>query len=252
MSLGSAPLPLVDVAEQERRLALDVWAFGARRGHRDLLELLAGLLQPAEHHHDVCTPEAKLERLFGMRVAKHVERARVVPLCLVEAFPPLGAPRRVRKRSGRLQEWRLDRAAGHLAGEAARLLEMPGDDLDELVGASGQDRHPVGEADMELGASAFRNLPVRDVAHQDVLERVLVLARDASRRRCAGRSRDARASRGPVGIGRRYPVVGAEVSDGAGPEDRADDGCVVCQLLVASFEPVEPRADQALDARRHR
>ena len=55
-----------------------------------------------------------------------------------------------------------------------------------------------------------------------------------------------------VEIGQSSPFVGAEVRDRARPEDRADDGCVVRQVLVASFEPIEPRADQALDARRDR
>ena len=55
---------------------------------------------------------------------------------------------------------------------------MPGDDLDELVSARRQDRHPVGEANMHLGAAAFRELAVRNVSDQDVLERELVLVRD--------------------------------------------------------------------------
>ena len=114
-----------------------------------------------------------------MRVAEHVERARVVPLRLVEAFPPLRSPRRIRQSLGRLEERRLDRGARDLAGQATSLLEVPGNDLDELVdGAPREDLHPVGEADVELRASTFRDLSVCDVAHQDVLERVLVLACD--------------------------------------------------------------------------
>ena len=178
MRLGRSPLPLVDVAEQEQCLALDVCAVEARGGLGDLYELLARLLEPTDHHHDVRASEAEVELHAGMLVSKHVERPRVVPLCLMEAFPPFGAAGGIRERPGRLQQRRLDRAPSYLAGEAARLLEVPGDDLDELVGASRQDRHPVGEADVELCASAFRDLSVRDVPHQDVLERVLVLARD--------------------------------------------------------------------------
>ena len=55
-----------------------------------------------------------------------------------------------------------------------------------------------------------------------------------------------------MGVRRRDPLLDSKVGDGTGPEDRADNGCVVGQALVVSFEPVEPRADQTLDARRHR
>src|SRR5438105_4204492 len=105
-----------------------------------------------------------------MRVAKHVERARVVPPRFVEAFAPLGAPRGIRQRLRGLKERRLDRGARDLAGQATSLLEVPGDDLDELVEASRQDLDPVGEANVELRAPALRYLSVRDISHQDVLE----------------------------------------------------------------------------------
>ena len=188
----------------------------------------------------------------GMLVPKHVERPRVVPLCLMEAFPPFGAAGGIRERSGRLQQRRLDRAAGHLAGEAARLLEVPRDDLDELVGASRQDRHPVGEADVELRPSALRDLSIRDVPHQDVLERVLVLAGDGRDLAVEDEVPALERLQARVEIGGESPFVGAEVRDRTRPEDRADDGRVVRQVFVASFEPVEPRADQALDACRDR
>ena len=129
--LGRSPLPLVDVAEQEQCLAFDVGAVEARSGLGDLYELLTCLLEAAEHHHDVRASEAEVELHAGMLVAKHVERPRVIPLCLVKAFPPFGAAGCVRQRPGRLQQRRLDRAAGYLAGEAARLLQVPGDDLDD-------------------------------------------------------------------------------------------------------------------------
>ncbi len=105
---------------------------------------------------------------------------------------------------------------------------------------------------MELGASAFRDLSVRDVPHQDVLERVLVLACDRGDVAVQDEVPTLERLEARWGSGGGSLVVGAEVSDGARPEDRADDGCVVRQLLVASFEPVEPRADQALNARRNR
>ena len=229
--LGGAPLPLVDVAEQEQSLALDVRAVEARRGLRDLSSSShASFSRPT-----IIMMSARRRRssswTSGMLVAKHVERPRVVPLCLVEAFSPLGATGGVRERFGGLQQRRLDRAARDLAGQAARLLEVPGDDLDELVGASRQDRHPVGEADVELRASAFRDLSVRDVPHQDVLERVLVLAFDRRDVAVLDEVPPFERLQLRMRIRRRTAVVGAEVSDGAGPEDGTDDGCVVRQRL---------------------
>src|SRR5262249_57319740 len=65
--------------------------------------------------------------------------------------------------------------AGYLAGQSARLLEVVRNDLDELVRDRGQRLRPVGEAEVELRAPALRHPAVRDVADEDVLERVLAL-----------------------------------------------------------------------------
>src|SRR4029079_7242464 len=93
MRVGRAPLALVDVPEQQRCFAFDVRALESWRGLSALFELLARLFEPAKHHHDVRASEAEPELNLGMRLAEHVERARVIPLRLEESFSPLGTPR---------------------------------------------------------------------------------------------------------------------------------------------------------------
>ena len=138
MRVGRPSLPLVDVAEQEQRLALDVGAAEARRRLGHLSKLVACLLELPEHHRNVCAAEAQLELHARRARREEVERPRVVAVRLAQALAPLGAAGCVRERRGGLRDRRLDRAARDLAGEPARLLEVPGDDLDELVGAAGR------------------------------------------------------------------------------------------------------------------
>ena len=114
-----------------------------------------------------------------MLVSKHVERPRVVPLCLVEAFPSVRrgglrsrAPRPPRSSGGSIGLRATSRESRHACSRCQATISTNSSAL------PGQDRHPVGEADVELCTSALRDLSVRDVPHQDVLERVLVLARD--------------------------------------------------------------------------
>ena len=78
-----------------------------------------------------------------MLVEEEVEGARVVAVGLAKALTALRPPRGVRERIGRLPDWWLDRAACDLPLQPARLFDMPGNDLDELVGAAGKKRHPV-------------------------------------------------------------------------------------------------------------
>src|SRR5436305_6656831 len=129
---------------------------------------------------------------------------------------------------------------------------MPSDDLDELVRGAAQRGHPVGEAQVELCAAPLWHLPVRDVADQDVLERILVLAGDARR---GIRSNEVLPyERRELWPRIRFDEADArtEMAERAGPEDGADDGRLVRDALRVGLETVEPRADQALQVRRHR
>src|SRR5262245_18823251 len=59
-----------------------------------------------------------------------------------------------------------------------------------------------------------------------------------------------RGEAGPRILDRR-PFLSAEVRDSARPEDRADHRRVMGELLLVCLQPIEARADQPLDARRH-
>ena len=170
---------------------------------------------------------------------------------LLQTLSGFCAASSVRQCAGGLHERRLDRAPGDPTREPARLLQVPRDDLHEIIRAPGQDRHPIGEAHVQLRATALRDLPVRDVAHEDVLERVLLLVRD--RRDGAVQDEIAPLERvEPCEIRGRPLVLGADVRDRARPEHGADHGGVVRKSLVSGLQPVKAGADESLDARRHR
>ena len=116
----------------------------------------------------------QIRELFG----EDVERARVVAMRLSEALASLRPLRHVRKCLRRLPNGRLNGAPGDFTGEEAGLLQVPCDDLDEFVGAARQGLHPLREAEVEPRATALRHLTVGDVAHEDVLERVLLVVCD--------------------------------------------------------------------------
>ena len=88
---------------------------------------------------------------------------------------------------------------------------------------------------MKHHAPPLRNLAVRNVPDQDVLERVLVFsghARDGVR--CADEVLLLERLQAAGGINRHQAVAGAEMGDRACPEHRADDRRVVSYLLVPS------------------
>ena len=156
-----------------------------------------------------------------MLVVEEVEGAGVVAVGLAKALAALCSARGLRERIGGLPDRRLDRAAGDLPRQPACLLEMPGDDLDELLALAANDRHPVREAKVKLRSAALRHLAVGDVAHQDVLERVLVLARDGGDGLVRDEVTPFELSEAGARIVRLCAVPNAQVRDGARPEDGA-------------------------------
>ena len=93
--------------------------------------------------------EPQLERLLGLLVADELERARVVAVGLADALAPLRLLGGAHQRLDRALDRRRRLAAADLAAELARLLEVVGDDLDELVAGAGMRCEPVDEADVE-------------------------------------------------------------------------------------------------------
>ena len=203
----------------EQRLALDVDSAESRRLRCDLVQLVARFPQLPQHHRNVSPAKAKLCPQVLLHVGQDIESARVVAMRLSQTLAALGA---FAAFASAAAAWRtaLRSGCGRLAREPARLLEVPGDDLDELVRATREGRHPVREANVKLDPPAFRNLSVRDVAHEDVLERVFIVARDAWRRGCAAtKSRCSSRVERPWGSSGGRPSCGAEVRNCTGPED---------------------------------
>src|SRR5262245_52004565 len=126
---------------------------------------------------------------------------------------------------------------------------MPRNDLDELLGLAGHDRRPGGETKVELCPPALRHLAVRHVAHQDVLEGVLVLAGNRGDGPLCDEVTACELTEARARIVRLRPVLAAQVRDRTGPEDGPDDGRVVGEPLLIVRQAVESRADEPLDAR---
>src|SRR4051812_25005261 len=99
-------------------------------------------------------------------------------MSLTQALAALGAAARLGEHGGRFADGWVYGAPCDFAREQARLLEVPRDDFKELVRTAGQALDPLREAQMELRATPLRHLSVRDVAHQDVVERELLVVFD--------------------------------------------------------------------------
>src|SRR5436305_12010755 len=99
-------------------------------------------------------------------------------MSLTQALAALGAARRFGEHGGRFPYGWVYWAPCDLAGEHARLLEVPRDDFKKLVRTAGQALDPLRETEMELRATPFGHLSVGDVAHEDVLEGVLLVVLD--------------------------------------------------------------------------
>ena len=158
--VARAALPLVDVAEQEQRLALDVDSAESRRLRCDLFKLVARFPQLAEHHQNVSAAKAQLCPHVGVLVGQDVESARVVAMRLAQTLAAFGACGCVRERGSGLADRRLDRAARDFPRQPARLLEVPGVDLDELVGTARAGPSPNPRTEGEA-APAGLSAPVR-------------------------------------------------------------------------------------------
>ena len=138
MRVVRPPLALVDVAEQEQRLRFDLSTTQLGRLLRHLEQLVGRFLELAELHRHVRPLHAQLHAQVGVLVAEQVEGSRVVAMRLAQALAPLGAAARFLEHGCGLAHRRFDRASRDLAREQAGLLEVPRDDLHELVALLGR------------------------------------------------------------------------------------------------------------------
>ena len=125
------------------------------------------------------------------------------------------------------------------------MLEVVGEDLDELVAAGGQLLHPVAEANVQRHATPPRQAPVGDVADHGVAKLPFALAGD----------------RGGLPLGEESPAserleqpeldaVLVEVPGRAGPEDPACNRHALGEAALLGRKPVEPGADERLQVGR--
>ena len=105
---------------------------------------------------------------LGLLLADEVERTRVIPVCLADSLAPLRLLGGTHECIDRALDRRRRVAPPHLASELARLFEVVGDDLDELVSLAraGTRGEPVDEPDVEGRAAALGHASVRDVLDQ--------------------------------------------------------------------------------------
>src|SRR5581483_7401806 len=113
-----------------------------------------------------------------------------------------------------------------------------------VVLAAPQRLDPLRGGEVLTGAFGTRNLAVGDVADEQVPERILVLAGDATRPLAADELL-------PLELVQAHDesrsVRAVERRERAGPEALPDDGRVLEQGLLRRLEQVEPRRDQPLD-----
>ena len=130
--------------------------------------------------------------------------------------------------------------AVELLVQRRRLVEVVGADLDELL-ACGLVQ-PLRHLQVELGTGRLREPGVGDVADQDVLEAVGLLARD----RGAVLAREEVALQQAVEDRLELADVGRQVGDGAFPEDPSDHRGALQQPLLVAGQPVDARRDDRL------
>ena len=121
------------------------------------------------------------------------------------------------------------------------MIEVVGADLDELLARDLM--QPVGDLLVQLGAGTLRETRVGDVADEDVLEAVRVLARD----RRAALAGDEVAQEQVVEDRLEVVHVGQQVGDRALPEDPADHGGALEQPLLVPPQPVDAGRDHRLE-----
>ena len=95
----------------------------------------------------------------------------------------------------------------------------------------------------------FGHLPVGDVPHEDVLERVLLVVGDCRLPQMRDEVATLELRKAGARILRRRRFRRPEMCDRPSPEDRTYHRRVVSKLLLLRLQAVEARADQALDAR---
>src|SRR5439155_11518224 len=103
---------------------------------------------------------------------------------------------------------------------------------------------PAGGAAVPVRARRTRDLPVRDVADEQVPEGVLRLGGDRGRARAAYELLALERVQQLFGLPARDAV---DRLDGAEPEHLADDGGILEQALLLPGERVEPRRDDPLN-----
>ena len=91
-----------------------------------------------------------------MLVARELDSACEESVAFAKALPPRRLLRRALQRIHGFEHGRRDGAACDLACEPARLFEVVGDDLDELVLSAGKRADPGGEPLVESDPAAFR------------------------------------------------------------------------------------------------
>ena len=152
---GKALLP-VDVRKREQRAAAEIGPAQPLRafGHRE--QLLAGEPELAEERRDARPAQPQLERLLLLVRAEQLERASVESLGLSVALAALGFLGGAHERSHGVRHRRRHVRSRHLAGQQARLLEVVGDDLDEVLAHRAQRGDPLGEAHVQARAASLR------------------------------------------------------------------------------------------------
>ena len=106
---------------------------------------------------------------------------------------------------------------------------------------------PFRGAAMLLGPIRSGNLPIGDVANEDVQERVLGVVRHRRRPRTLHEALSIQSMESRL----RYTAIAA-VHNSAEPEDFAQNGCVLKQGFLVLSEPIEARRDDSLHGLRHR
>src|SRR6516162_116644 len=142
----------------------------------DVFELLAGFAELPQSDVSSCSSQAQPERSRVIILGYERECARVEAVCLAQPFTVLGLFASLAQRLDRAGNGRRHLRPADLTGDQACLLEVEGQDLDELLAPVRQLTDPVREADMEPNAPTLREPPVRDVADDDVFELPLALS----------------------------------------------------------------------------
>ena len=118
-----------------------------------------------------------------------------------------------------------------------------------MVVGSAQRFDPRGRALVLFRATCTRDLPVRDVAHQHVAERVFALV---LHRRSPRSLHELLPLQSVQTLIRRRRVDPINRNDRSLPEDLAEDGPVLQHALLCGRQSIQPRGDHALNGLRQR